>query len=209
MTKTAKPAKATPTPSNPEWAKPHEILLMSTAQNAIAMETWGKYAGEVDLAGLVEALQKRVEKVRAGDITSVEAMLYGQAMSLQTIFTNLARRSALNAGEHMEATDKYMRLALKAQAQCRATLETLAEIKNPRPVAFVKQANISHGHQQVNNGQASASGAGNPETLQNGLLEDQRHGSTYLDTGATSTATGGHSQMEAVGAVNRTEKPRG
>ena len=176
---------------------------MSTAQNAIAMETWGKYAGEVDLAGLVEALQKRVEKVRAGDITSVEAMLYGQAMSLQTIFTNLARRSALNAGEHMEATDKYMRLALKAQAQCRATLETLAEIKNPRPVAFVKQANISHGHQQVNNGQASASGAGNSETLQNGLLEDQLHGSTYLDTRATSTAAGGHSQMEAVGAVNR------
>jgi hypothetical protein len=72
-----------------------------------------------------------------------------------------------------------------------------------RPVAFVKQDNISHGHQQVNNGQASTLGAGNPETLQNGLLEDQRHGSTYMDTGATSTATGGHSQLETVGAVNR------
>jgi hypothetical protein len=36
-------------------------------------------------------------------------------------------------------------LALKAQSQCRATLETLAAIKNPQPVAFVRQANIAHG----------------------------------------------------------------
>jgi hypothetical protein len=35
----------------------------------------------------------------------------------------------------------YLRLGLKAQSQCRATLETLAAIKNPRPVAFVQQAN--------------------------------------------------------------------
>lgn len=48
-------------------------------------------------------------------------------------------------GEYLNATDTYLRLALKAQAQCRATLQTLAEIKNPRPVAFVKQANIAHG----------------------------------------------------------------
>lgn len=36
--------------------------------------------------------------------------------------------------------------------KCRATIETLAEIKNPRAVAFVTQANIAHGPQQVNNG---------------------------------------------------------
>lgn len=51
-------------------------------------------------------------------------------------------------------------MALKAQAQCRATLEALAEIKNPRPVAFVKQANISGEHQQVNNGVQPAQKAG-------------------------------------------------
>lgn len=49
-----------------------------------------------------------------------------------------------------------MKLALRAQNQCRATLQTLSELKNPRPVAFVKQANISNGPQQVNNGQAFA-----------------------------------------------------
>jgi hypothetical protein len=44
-----------------------------------------------------------------------------------------------------------MRLALKAQSQCRATLETLSAIKNP-PVVFARQANITNGPQQVNNG---------------------------------------------------------
>jgi hypothetical protein len=36
-----------------------------------------------------------------------------------------------------------MRLALKAQAQCTRTIETLAEIKN-LPVVFAKQSNIFH-----------------------------------------------------------------
>ena len=34
-----------------------------------------------------------------------------------------------------------MRLALKTQSQCRATVETLAALKNP-PLVFAKQANI-------------------------------------------------------------------
>ncbi len=52
--------------------------------------------------------------------------------------------------EHMDHLDRYLRLALKAQSQCRATLETLATIKNP-PAVFARQANIAHGPQQVNN----------------------------------------------------------
>lgn len=49
----------------------------------------------------------------------------------------------------VDQIDKFTRLALKAQSQCRATLETLAVIKNP-PV-FARQANIANGPQQVNN----------------------------------------------------------
>ena len=48
-----------------------------------------------------------------------------------------------------------MRLALKAQSQCRATIEALTNIKNPRPVAYVRQANIGQAV-QVNNGGAPA-----------------------------------------------------
>ena len=34
-------------------------------------------------------------------------------------------------GEHIGAMETYARLAMKAQSQCRSTIETLAEMKNP------------------------------------------------------------------------------
>jgi hypothetical protein len=61
-----------------------------------------------------------------------EATLATQAVALNAIFTEMARRSGLNMGEYVSASESYMKLALKAQAQCRATIETLAAIKNPR-----------------------------------------------------------------------------
>jgi hypothetical protein len=116
----------------------------------------------------------------------------------------------LNAGQHINAAETYMKLALKAQSQCRATLETLAIVKNPMP--YIKQANIANGPQQVNNGKSTQyaqapAPAGNFESKQNQLLEDS-HGSTYLDTGATAAATRSNPAMETVEQVNRAEKPR-
>jgi hypothetical protein len=73
----------------------------------------------------------------------------GQAHTLNAIFNDLARKAAKS--EYINQMESHLRLALKAQGQCRATLETLAAIKNPQPVAFVRQANIAHGPQQVNN----------------------------------------------------------
>ena len=73
--------------------------------------------------------------------------------------------------EYINAAEIYLRLALKAQAQCRTTVETLVEMKNPRPVAFVSQANISNGPQQVNNATPLAgtySRAGNFSNPSNG-----------------------------------------
>src|SRR5262249_46188418 len=51
-------------------------------------------------------------------------------------------------GQGTRPSDNY---GLKAQAQCRAALETLVDMKNPAPFAYVRQANIAHGPQQVNN----------------------------------------------------------
>lgn len=81
-----------------------------------------------------------------------KATLTAQAAAIDAIFPEPARRGALNLGEYLSASETYFRLALKAQSQCRATLEALAEIKNTHPVAFVQQANIAHGPQQVNYG---------------------------------------------------------
>jgi hypothetical protein len=52
-------------------------------------------------------------------------------MTLNTIFTNLSHRAHLNQGQYLDATERHMRLALKVQGQCRATLATLATVKNP------------------------------------------------------------------------------
>jgi hypothetical protein len=82
-------------------------------------------------------------------------MLFAQAQTLQSIFMNLARRAT--SQQYMNHWEAFLRMALKAQSQCRATLEALATIKNP-PVVFAQQANINQGgQQQVNNGAAPAS----------------------------------------------------
>ena len=187
MAKTAtKAKKATPTPptTTPDqrFMPSHELVLSPTIQSAVSIQAWGKFLGEIDLAELIKEQREQFKKVQAGDMQPVEAMLYGQAKTLETIFTSLARKAV--AQEYLKQFQVNLTLALKAQAQCRATLEALAEIKNPRPVAFVKQANISGGHQQVNNGapdaersaQACTSAhAGQSAGAQNGLLEDWRY----------------------------------
>lgn len=228
--------KATPkgTPPNDagEPAKPHELMLMSTAQNASAMEKFGVY-GDCDIAALIHALGEKVKNIQDGNMKPVEAMLYGQAQALQSIFTNMARRSGLNAGQHLDATETYMKLALKAQSQCRATLETLAIIKNPQP--YIRQANMTTGPQQVNNSYASASGhdgipvkqtlennpspafpdqyaqahtgAGDFQSQPNKLLKAQD--ANILDTGAPSQASRANQTVEAVGKVDRPKVNRG
>jgi len=127
-----------------------------------------------------------------------------QAHTLDALFNNLARRAAANIGAYMNAADTYLRLALRAQAQCRATLETLAVIKNPQPVAFVRQANIANGPQQVNNAPAQpaeSSRARESKNQQNKLLESQN--GDRLEFGKADAAKETDSSLEAVGALHR------
>ena len=201
--KQAPPAKkVAPVADKPKTLAPHEIVLSSITQNAVGVLSWSKFAGEADLGELVKDLDKRIDKIKDGDMSSVEAMLFGQAKVLETMFTSLARRAANNDG--LKQFQVNLTLALKAQAQCRSTLEALAEIKNPRSVQFVKQANMTTGPQQVNNAYAGTpshsgiqSGAGNIQSEQNKLLEAD-HGN-YLDTRAQGTAGRVNQTVEAVG----------
>jgi hypothetical protein len=157
----------------------------------------------VDLQEIIKALNEHTKAVHGGDLKFVEEMLVSQASTLNTIFGSLCFRSAKNiqAG-YLEASDTYMRLALRAQSQSRATLETLATVKNP-PVVFAKQANIANGPQQVNNGEAV------PVTVarvQNGnppikLLEHD-HGKR-LDTRKTRGAGTGNPPLATVEAIHR------
>lgn len=158
--------------------------------NAVLMKSYSENTGgEVGITETMRALRVSLGEVNSGDLGAVEAMLLGQAAALNAMFAELGRRAYINMGEHLPATDRYMRLALKAQGQCRATLETLAAIKNP-PLVFARQANINNGgQQQVNNGMASELPA--PAPLQQNfqpteLFEEARNG-IRMDAGAPST----------------------
>lgn len=168
--------------------------------SAIIASSFGKpFAGETDFTALYQALHDRAKAVRANKLGSVEDMLTAQAAALNAMFLELARRSAANIGEYIQAAETYMRLALKAQAQCRATLETLATIKNP-PVVYARQANIAAGPQQVNNGVA-APRASEIASSPNELLETE-HGKR-LEPRTAGAASCGDPVLETVGALNR------
>jgi hypothetical protein len=92
-----------------------------------------------------------------------------------------------------------MRLALKAQSQSAQTIRVLNELKNPKNVAFIQQANLSNGHQQVNNTSTRES-----ENQQNELLEAQ-HGER-LDFGAQAAPGEDDQAVEAVGEIDGADK---
>lgn len=155
---------------------------------------------EIPLADMVAELGDQVSRTIDGDLNRPVAMLTAQAHTLDAIFNRLAYRAASNLAEYPEATELYLKLALRAQSQCRATLETLSAVKNP-PVVFAKQANIAHGHQQVNNG---APHAEENRNAPNKLLEAED--GEWMDARAPGTASGADPNLEAVGAVNRPKK---
>ena len=153
----------------------------------------------IDVNCLAKALKESTEAINNGDMKAVEAMLYGQAVALQTMFTNLARRADCQQGR-LDNIEALLKLAFRAQNQCRMTLETLSNVKNP-PVVYARQANITSGPQQVNNGLTHAT---EKTITQNELLEDSHvkrlDGRTQGQTGRLDT------HMEAV-AIGRRENP--
>ena len=168
---------------------------------AAAIECWQKDTHDVN--ALVTELNRQVEAVNGGDMRRAEAMLFAQAHTLDQIFMNLARRAVKQ--EYLKQWETYMRMAMKAQSQCRMTLESLATLKNPQ-VVFARQANINNGgQQQVNNGAASdvASRARESEPEPSKPLEKQD--GEWLDTRTEGSASGANQTVAAVGAVIRTE----
>jgi hypothetical protein len=181
-----------------------EVTNASTALRFVTAEH-----GELSLTDMVASLREHGEAVNRGDLAAAERMLNAQAVALNTIFGELARRAALNMGTYMGATESYLRLALKAQSQSRATIETLAAIKNP-PTVFARQANIAHGPQQVNNGAEPpradhyAPGcAGETHSAPTELLEDPMHGRTQLDPATAPATSRAHSHLAPMAAIDR------
>jgi hypothetical protein len=138
-------ASLTPT----EILKNNAGAATSPSANAAAViNSFTTVYGEQDSQEIYNILIQSLQKSLNGENKTIESMLLAQAHSLQSIFSMLAS----NAGNQKSISkmETCLQLALKAQRQCRTTLETLNNLKKPSTI-YANQANISHGHQQVNN----------------------------------------------------------
>lgn len=158
----------------------------------------------VDPADVWLELKKAAVEVNEGRLGRMEQVLVHQALALDVMFSDLALRA--RSQEFLSSMETLMRLALKCQAQSRASIEAIGHLKNPVP--FIKQANIASGHQQVNNTYASASvhtykTSKDSESTPNKLLEATD--GTGMDTGAQAAAGPAHQDLEALGAVERAQ----
>lgn len=195
----------------PKAAKPKgEAISIETPQgraklatipevNAAAIVQVMNSTGEPDLQVLIDELAKHSGEVSEGDMTDMERMLVSQAHALDSMFSSLVRRAKVQ--ENLATYEAHMRFALRAQSQCRATLETLATIKNP-PIVYAKQANIAHGHQQVNNGVAAPVAREQTDNRPTELL-DNAHESQWLDTGKATAAGTGNPPLATLETIDR------
>ena len=204
------PAAMFPDPADPVKAvATAKMVLRPSVAAAVVVTEYTKGLFEQQDIGAIEAsLSCDIDDTCAGSMKPCEAMLYGQAKALETIFMKLAHRATRQ--KYLKHREAYLRMALKAQNQCRMTLETLATIKNP-PAVFARQANIAHGPQQVNNGMMPAgeprAGAGETEKPQNKVLEGQN--GERLDLGAPGAAIGADPHLATVGCGDGAEVRRG
>jgi hypothetical protein len=191
-----------------------QLAMSSEIQSAAVMQSYQKnvMGSDVDFEVLVKGIMDTCTQVNVGNLQTMEAMLVSQATALQTIFTDLARKA--QAQTYQKQFEVYLGLALKAQAQSRATISALVDLKYPRQATFVKQANIAHGPQQVNNGVmpsgAVASRGKKQKTEQNKLLEESDGKlSSRMDIREAAAPESGHQGMEALEPVHRTKNRGG
>lgn len=209
MTKEQKPASVIPDAKKELAAVPSVNLARASVRpsvNSAITRTHFVHESQakVNFGDHHAEVAKQCQDVVDGKMSQPEAMLMAQALTLDAIFNNYAQKATTRTTvPHVEA---YMRMAMKAQAQCAMSLRVLGELKSPKQVAFVKQQNVSQGHQQVNNGVVPT--APSHEKTENAvttneLLTDD-HGTT-VDFGAAGEAGRGDQALEAVGAVDRAE----
>ena len=180
-------------------------IMIDGSINAVVVQ---KYLPGVndggDMLTLVEVTREQVKAIAGGDLSMLEGMLLSQATALQAMFTDLAARA--KPQDRFDAIQTMTTLALKCAAQSRQAVTALAELRMPKTVMFAKQANVTSGPQQVNNGVLAPASPLRAEEIQNrpNELLEMQHGN-HLDTRAAGTAGGADSRLEAVGALDRAE----
>lgn len=122
-----------------------------TRNASVAMVYGGAMFGDnhrPDLMQSSEALAEEITRAMAGDLSLASRVYASQAITLDAMFTELARRAAMNLGQYPQAVERFARLALKAQSNCRATLEALAKLHQPREQT-VRHVHVNEGGQAI------------------------------------------------------------
>ena len=186
----AKPTRQTkaaaPVPPNNALkvlAKEGDNVAMATAAAILAPEfrhavtasqihkpQFGSMEGTPGYGDYADAIAKVGELATKGELAFASELLAAQALSLDNIFTEMARRMALNMGEYLGATETYARIAMKAQAQSRTTLEALTKLHQPREQT-VRHVHVNEGGQAVIADQFHHHAGG----TENGKSDEQSH----------------------------------
>ena len=127
-----------------------QLLLHTPAQHAVLSADMLSDKGNNITSELRAEQQAIIDRVHGGDMADMEALLIGQALSLQAMFTKYGTLINQNTN-NVKTMQTVFNMAMKAQAQSRATVQALVELKYPKQVVITKQANITNGNQQVNN----------------------------------------------------------
>ena len=101
---------------------------------------------------LMDIIESESARIRGNDLSALTAVLGHQALALDTIFAELAKKAVAN---DIVLYDP-LRLALKAQSQSRAALDSLVAVAKPRATAVrAKEERIS-GEQSAANVNSSS-----------------------------------------------------
>ena len=179
--------------------------------NAFAGPMFSAEGSVPSLTGTVEQLRKLMDQAAEGNVAGNARILAAQAAVLDNMFTDLCRRAFLNFNDYPEAAEKYIRLALKTQARCTATLEAISNIQRPTSEA-TRHVTVADGGQAIIADQFHHHAG----VSQDGKADDQSHAtapacecSTLLcqDQGSERVSVTGSQGQEAVSDARR-YKPR-
>ena len=141
--------------------------------HAVLGKMLGKIPGDAQLDDFGRAMQAKAKATGEGNMALPSEILTTQALTLDALFTEFARRATNNMGDYVQTAERYGRLAFKAQSNCRATLEALAKLHQPREQT-VKHVHVNEGVQAVvadqfhqhTGGRENAKSNGQPHALE-------------------------------------------
>jgi hypothetical protein len=178
-----------------------------TANVVIAAAYQPGISQDVSPQTMAALLNEQVQAISNGDLSQLEKLLLSQAIALQGMFVDMASKArGQTTRDNLQVVTS---LALKSAAASRQAITALADLRMPKSVMFAKQANVTSGPQQINNGTIPPAEAARTESFpdrQNELLEAQD--GQWLDTGTAGTPGRTDQVMEAVGEVDRTKVGR-